>query len=126
MNIDVDKLKSVKESFKHWRTTRTKQGKIPDYLWEQVKGLLGDYSLAKICTALNISQTQIKEKLMPKDGIDIQFVEVKEPLPTLALQSQNDPSDTCAVELHRPCGSIFKVTAMPLVLVSQIIVDFMG
>jgi len=42
------------------------QSKIPDYLWEQVKGLLDEYSLAKICTALNISQSQIKEKLIFK------------------------------------------------------------
>ncbi len=90
MNKDVDKLKSVKESFIHWRITRAKQGKIPDYLWEQVKGLLDDYSLAKICTALNISKTQIKEKLMTKDDIDIQFVEVKEALPAFNLKPHDD------------------------------------
>lgn len=126
MNKDADKLKSVKESFIHWRTTRAKQGKIPDYLWAQVKGLLDDYSLAKICTALNISKTQIKEKLMTKDDTDIQFVEVKEALPAFNIKPQNDQSDTCTIELHRPCGSIFKVTAMPLVLISQLIVNFMG
>lgn len=46
MNKAVDKLVSVKAAFKHWRETRTSQGKIPDYLWEQVKELLDTYSLS--------------------------------------------------------------------------------
>ena len=40
MNKAVDKLESVKAAFGHWRETRTSQGKIPDYLWEQVKAHL--------------------------------------------------------------------------------------
>ncbi|HBD7101058.1 TPA: hypothetical protein ACT96X_000452 [Legionella pneumophila] len=44
MNKEIDKLTLVKEAFAHWRTTRTKQSKISDYLWEQVKGLLNDYT----------------------------------------------------------------------------------
>ena len=47
---DIDTLPSVKEAFAHWRTTRLKQGKIPDYLLEQVREILNDYPLAKICT----------------------------------------------------------------------------
>jgi hypothetical protein len=38
MSKDIDLLSSVKEAFTHWRTTRLRQGKIPDYLWEQVRG----------------------------------------------------------------------------------------
>ncbi|WP_199744193.1 hypothetical protein [Legionella sp. km772] len=39
MNKAVDKLESVIAAFGHWRETRTSQGKISDYLWEQVKEL---------------------------------------------------------------------------------------
>lgn len=105
MSKDIDTLSSVKEAFTRWRSTRSKQGKIPGHLWEQVKGLLDDYSLAKICTALSISHAQIKENLRPKDDADIQFVEVKKPLPIFAVQSPRDHSDVCAIEIHRPCGS---------------------
>ncbi|KTD32147.1 hypothetical protein Lnau_3058 [Legionella nautarum] len=44
----TNKLDTVKQAFRHWRTTRTRRGQIPDELWEQVKGLLGDYTLSKI------------------------------------------------------------------------------
>ena len=116
---------SVKEASNHWRTTRLRQGKIPDYLWEQVKGLLDDYSLAKICGVLSISPVQIRKKLTPKDDVGIQFIEVKEPPPLFTMPSQSEQSNICAIELHRPCGSIFKVNTMPVSLVSQLIVDFM-
>jgi hypothetical protein len=78
MNKALDKLASVKEAFTHWRSTRLKQGKIPAYLWQQVKGLLDDYPLAKISTSLSISHAQIKERLMPKDEVGIRFLEVQE------------------------------------------------
>ena len=126
MNKDIDKLTSVKEAFSHWRTTRTKQSKIPDYLWEQVKGLLNDYTLGKICSTLSISTVQIRNKLIPEDDGAIQFVEVRERLPVVPMQTHSEQSDVCAIELHRPCGSIFKVNTMPLSLVSQLIVNFMG
>lgn len=126
MNKEIDKLTSVKEAFTHWRTTRTKQNKIPDYLWEQVKGLLNYYTLGKICSTLNISTVQIRNKLIPEDDVAIQFVEIKERLPMVPMPDQSEQSDVCAIELHRPCGSIFKVNTMPLSLVSQLIVNFMG
>ena len=124
MSKDIDTLSSVKEAFTHWRTTRLRQGKIPDYLWEQVRGLLKDYPLAKICSALSISTVQIREKLLPKEDVAIQFVEVKEPLSVVTIPPR-EQSNVCTIELHRPCGSIFKVNTMPVSLVSQLISDFM-
>lgn len=126
MNKDLDKLASVKQAFTHWRVTRLNQGKIPDYLWAQVHELLDDYSPAKICGALSISYAQIKENLTLKDNVGVQFVEVKEALPTLAMPHQSEQKDVCAIELHKPCGSVFKVNSLPVSLVSQLIVDFMG
>ncbi|MCE0723585.1 hypothetical protein [Legionella resiliens] len=43
----TNKLDTFKQAFRHWRVTRTKRGQIPDELWEQVKGLLGDYTPSK-------------------------------------------------------------------------------
>lgn len=34
-------LDEVKNHFDTWRLTRTKQGKIPKYLWDEVKTLVG-------------------------------------------------------------------------------------
>jgi len=124
MSKDIDPLSSVKEAFTHWRTTRLKQGKIPDYLWEQVRGLLTHYPIAKICSTLNISRVQIGEKLLPKEDVAIQFVEVKEPLSVVTMPTC-EQGNVCTIELHRPCGSIFKVNTMPVSFVSQLISDFM-
>lgn len=124
MSKDIDPLSSVKEAFTHWRATRLRQGKIPDYLWEQVRGLLNDYPIAKICSALSISTVQIREKLLPKEDAAIQFVEVKEPFHVVTMPPC-EQSDVCTIELHRPCGSIFKVNRLPVSLVSQLITDFM-
>jgi hypothetical protein len=125
MSTGIDLLSSVKEAFSHWRSTRLRQGKIPDYLWEQVKGLLNDYPIAKICSALSINTVQIREKLLPKEDVAIQFVEVKETLPIDAKSTSLRQSDVCTIELQRPCGSILKVNMMPVSIVSQLITDFM-
>lgn len=124
MSKDIDPLWSVKEAFTHWRTTRLKQGKIPDYLWEQVRGILTNYPISKICSTLSISTVQIREKLLRKEDVAIQFVEVKEPL-SLVTMPTREQGNVCTIELHRPCGSIFKVNTMPVSLVSQLISDFM-
>ena len=125
MSKDIDPLSSVKESFTHWRTTRLRQGKIPDYLWEKVRDLLNDYPLAKICSALSISTVQIREKLLPKQDVAIQCVEVKDVLPIDTKLPQVGQCDVCSIELHRPGGSIFKINTMPVSLASQLITDFM-
>ncbi len=124
MSKDINTLSSVKEAFIHWRTIRLRQGKIPDYLWEQVRGLLTNYPIAKIRSTLSISTVQIREKLLPKEDVAIQFVEVKEPLSVVTMPTR-EQGNVCTIELHRLCGSIFNVNTMPVSLVSQLISDFM-
>jgi hypothetical protein len=124
MNKDIDPLSFVKEAFTHWRTTRLRQGKIPDYLWEQVRRLLNNYPIAKICSTLSISTVQIREKLLPKEDVAIQFVEVKKPLSVVTMPTR-EQGNVCTIELHRPCGIIFIINMMPVSLVSQLISDFM-
>ncbi len=90
MSKDIDPLSSAKEAFSHWRTTRLRQGKIPDYLWEQVRRLLNHYPIGTICSALSISTVQIREKLLPKEDVAIQFVEVQEAFPVATRLTPND------------------------------------
>lgn len=89
MNNDKDKRTSVKEAFNHWRTTRLRQGEIPDYLMEQVKGLLDDYSLAN------------QNKINPKDAVGIQFIVVKESSPLFTMPSQSEQSTVCVTGLWK-------------------------
>ncbi|WP_454785323.1 hypothetical protein [Legionella sp. WA2024007413] len=101
------------------------RGQIPDELWEQVKGLLGDYTPSKIGSHLGISPIQIRKKLLPVEKTDLKFVEVKGK-PTRRLDSEflSNNDALGSVELHRPCGSILKINAVPLSRVSKLILDF--
>lgn len=99
MNNAVDKLVSVEAVFKHWRETRTSQGKIPDYLREQVKELLGTYSLSKICSTLKVSHVQIKENIT--DVVNrFQFIDLSSATALPELSREFDVyNDRCSIEL---------------------------
>ena len=125
MNKAVDKLESVKAAFSHWRETRTSQGKIPDYLWEQVKVLLGTYPLSKFCATLKVSHVQIKENIT--DVVDrFQFVEVNNPATLPELSSELDGyNDHCSIELCRASGDKLTIHLLAPVHLSHIITEFM-
>jgi len=62
--------------FDHWRATRTKKHeRIPKSLWDEVKILIGRYSLSDITKILSINTGQIKDNL--KIETKINFVEVR-------------------------------------------------
>ena len=49
-------LDEVKSHFDHWRATRTKKReRIPKSLWDEVKILIGRYSLSDITKILSIN-----------------------------------------------------------------------
>src|SRR5690349_15319074 len=99
-------LDDVKFHFNHWRTTRTKRGKIPEYLWNKVQSLIKHYPLSVITNALNLNTNQIRDNI----NIDttIHFVEAKsEVTPTPIMKSTislRENTQTCTIELHRSNG----------------------
>jgi len=56
-------LDEAKAQFYHWRTTRSKRGKIPEHLWDKVKLLIDHYHLTAITKALSLNTNQIRENL---------------------------------------------------------------
>jgi hypothetical protein len=56
-------LEDVKSHFDHWRTTRTKRGKIPGHLWDKVKSIMEYYPLTVITNTLRLNTNQIRENL---------------------------------------------------------------
>jgi hypothetical protein len=50
---------------------------------------------------------------------------ISDHLPVATAPHQRDQSDVCAIEIHRPCGNILKVSALPVGAVSRLIIDFM-
>jgi len=121
-------LDEAKSHFDHWRATRTKRGKIPEYLWDKVKPLIDCYPLTAITNALSLNTNQIKENL--NIDTNINFVEAKtgspalltsQPIITLCTNTQ-----TCSIELHRVCGGVLKISAIPVASLSAIITQFMA
>src|SRR5665811_2114920 len=102
MQHDTTLLDDVKSHFAHWRTTRTKRGKIPDYLWDKVKLLIGRYSLTVITQTLSLNTYQIRDHLDICDTVN--FVEVNSHSATLP-STNNQPivainhDKTCSIEL---------------------------
>lgn len=96
-------LSDVKQHFDHWRTTRIKQSKIPDSLWNEVKTLIGRYPISQITTALRVNAHQISAGVAAKS--DFTFVAIRSnasPAPTtkLAPSPRTISEATCAVD-HR-------------------------
>ena len=58
MKLEVT-LESVKSDFDHWRTTRLKNGPVPQYLRERALSLRDHHSRNKICTTLKIGHSSL-------------------------------------------------------------------
>jgi len=126
MQQGLDPLDKVKQAFSEWRELRPKQSPIPGYLWDMVSPLLDEYPRAMITRVLGISSSQIKNRLL---GNRVTFVEALpdnlETKPT-NTPSANDPERSCDIELRHPCGSVLKITALPISMVSTLIPSFVG
>jgi hypothetical protein len=130
MQEQADLLNDAKSYFDHWRTTRTKRGKIPEYLWEKVKPLIGRYSLTTITETLNINTNQMRQHL--DLGKDVNFVEVRtnrEPRPhaisypkIVAIDRHNK---TCSIEIYRSTGGMLKIDDYPIESLDTMIAQFM-
>ena len=130
MQEQANLLNDAKSHFDHWRTTRTKRGKIPDYLWDKVKPLIGKYALTTITETLNINTNQMREHL--DFGKEVNFVEVRtnrESNPQTLSCHQTVSIDrhhkTCSIEIHRSTGGMLKIDDYPIESLDMIITQFM-
>lgn len=121
-------LDEVKSHFDHWRATRTKKReRIPKSLWDEVKMLLGRYSLSGITKALSINTGQIKDNI--KIETKINFVGVQTESPSGSPERHITPSlgskQTCSIELSRINGTVLKISLLPIESLQKIISQFM-
>jgi len=118
-------LDEVKSYFEHWRATRTKKReRIPVYLWDEVKTLIGQYSLLEITQALRINTGQMKDNLRSSFlSTKINFVEAKSISPSSRkpFLSFSDNKQTCSIELHRTNGVVLKISALPVISLQNLI-----
>ena len=128
MHQNTTSLEEVKSHFDHWRATRTKREKIPDYLWDKVKPLIGFYSLTAITMALRINTNQMKDNL--EIDTTINFIEVSTDTalspPSQSPRLSISHVQTCSIELHRANGSILKRCALSTASLPAIITQFIG
>ncbi len=132
MEQKLNLIEEVKSDFEHWRVTRAKRGKIPDYLWEKVKILMDHhYPLTTITQSLSINTNQISQRFNLHNQVN--FVEVCTdaaaktslilPHETVAVVNDNK---TCSIELHRSNGGTLKISDYPIESLPMIIAQFIG
>lgn len=123
-------LDEVKQHFEHWRATREKRCKIPDFLWDEVKTLIGCYPTSQITQTLRINAYQISSGITTKSKPDITFVHAR---PTFFSQETIKPStssidnvkEICSLEIHHANGGILKINQFPVMSLTSIIHQFM-
>ena len=130
MHQEPYKLDHVKQAFNEWRQIRPKQGKIPTELWALVKPLINEYPISMICRTLKINSTQIKNHVTKKNIINEGTIFVETITPGCNQKQTNNIStnfeQTCDIELQRPCGSMLKISSLPVSVASNLIPSFLG
>ncbi len=130
MHQDPDKLDHVKKAFNEWRQIRPKQGKIPTELWALVKPLINKHPISMICQTLKVSSSQIKNNVTKKKIINEDIIFVEAITPACNQKQTNNIStnfeQTCDIELQRPCGSMLKISSLPVSAASNLILSFWG
>jgi hypothetical protein len=114
MNIDLNipsTLEYAVQQFNHWRTTRSKRGKIPDALWKLVAPLMNKYGHNKIASALRVNHKQLKERTnaisqsFPDQQRNPTFIEYE--LPLIVPTKEN-----CTLEFTCKNGSLIKMSGL--------------
>lgn len=130
MNSTADQLDIVKQAFQEWRNSRTKKGPIPDYLWRMVKPLMNEYPVSMVSRSLGLSHSQLKQNVLEQS---VSFVEaVSCTTSKIEVQQQassadnNSQEQACDIELKRPCGSLLKIHALPISVITTLISSFVG
>ena len=75
MNSGPMALPKAVKAFDQWRSTREKQSKIPDYLWDLALPLLSNHQESVVLCRLGLSTNQLRNKLKsrPKDDNSTQY-----------------------------------------------------
>ena len=124
---NLDQLDIVKQAFQEWRDSRPKVGKIPIYLWEMVKPLLDEYPVSMVSRSLGLSHSQLKQNVLEQS---VSFVEAvscttsEVEIHQAAVENNHDQK--CDIELKRPCGSVLKINALPISVITTLIPSFVG
>lgn len=134
MHQDLDSLDIVKQAFIEWREQRPRKCAIPSYLWDMVKPLLDKYPKSMISRVLGISSSQIKNNILDHPVTFVEAISsntseayVKASVgkqSNLEIEEVKPQEQCCHIEVKRPCGSVLKINALPISVVSSLILSF--
>lgn len=116
-------LEEVKAKFDQWRTTPSKNKRMPHTLWEAASHLIKQYDYRQIAAELNLNpnrlRTVIKQYFQkkPMEVSTSDFVELS--LPSFSLssppsleQKKSEPLTCGTLECTRPDGAILKTSGL--------------
>ena len=102
-------LDNAIELFAQWRTTRSKQQKIPDELWSIVHNLTGRYPLSTILNKLGLNHSQYRASCSNSTSSDnaVSFIglDVETNSHTQQVLSVKPVNTSCDIELKKPNGT---------------------
>ena len=132
-------MERAKEQFTHWRATRSKRCKIPEYLWEVVRHLAKEqgYGLKEINSSLGLTYRQLRvntglEVTSDEPLTATSFMKVDFPLPPSIsalpsfLEQQIVPLPLATLEITRPDGAHLKTSGLPSKDLSSVIQHFIS
>lgn len=123
---------SLYRDFKEWRNSRTKKGKIPDYLWDKVLKLLDYCPTSKVIEALQLSgaqvsrrrkqaQTKTNSKTLPVTQ-PVNFVELN--VPSVIPCHSAITTVGNKLEIKRPNGAILTLERLSEQMIFQLLNQF--
>jgi hypothetical protein len=119
-------LDSVCDEFNHWRSTKTKHGRIPNNLWLKAIQLLDRYSMSELSRALRVSHDQIRAKLNLKNNLT-----AEEPMPFVEIavpsikHEKTDITLGSRIELKRSDGASMVIEHLSEQTLSNLLAKFM-
>ena len=131
-------LESVRQEFEHWRKSRTKQGKIPPYLWKEVEMLLKYHAISEVCRTLKINHGQIQDNLKEpiphsRSTCKIDFAEVssttkklKKPKESKLRSNQNQVDAINQITIKHPGGASLHIEVHSEAMLIAAIQTFIG
>lgn len=120
-------LKAVGIELDHWRANKEKSSRIPDNLWSKIINLIDKHSMKEICRFLKLNQSQLKNKVKPKDPFalnsDTPFYELS--VPSIKHQ-QTEVQLGASIEVKRPDGITIVIKQLSNPALLSLVSTFLG
>lgn len=132
-------LESLRLDFLNWRRDPHSPSRIPEPLWDKVIQLLSLHSKSKVLSSLGISQAQLEKKLMVRQQLSVERMNLFNPQqePNESTQNKNSfvkaifeaptqPSDFFDVILIKPNGAQLQIQKLSHASVLKLTEQFTG